>query len=366
MEKQRNYSFFARELLAWYDTHRRDLPWRKSQDPYHIWVSEIMLQQTRVDTVIPYFHRFIEQFPTIDALAEAPEEEVLKCWEGLGYYSRARNLHAAVKEVKENYGSQVPDQREDILKLKGVGPYTAGAVLSIAYGRPEPAVDGNVMRVLSRFLLITEDIMKVRTRTMMEEQIREMIPALRAGDFNQALMELGALVCTPRAPQCLICPVMSRCQARLEGLEEELPVRTRAKPPKPVYKLAAFIEGTGDKQGQFLIRKRPETGLLASMWELPHYDCGQLPFEASATHGDWLANKLMVEGIKAEHPLWTMDAEHTFSHLKWFMKVYRLSGAPLTAQSLPHDQYRWIESSEIAEYAFPTVFNKIMSEVLRI
>ncbi|MNZ52553.1 putative A/G-specific adenine glycosylase YfhQ [compost metagenome] len=176
-----------------------------------------MLQQTRVDTVIPYFNRFIERFPTITDLAQAPEEDVLKCWEGLGYYSRARNLQTAARQVVERHGGVVPNVKSDVAALKGVGPYTTGAILSIAFNQPEPAVDGNVMRVLSRFFFIEEDIMKLRTRTLMEQLAAELIPEGRAGDFNQALMDFGATVCTPKSPHCLTCPVMAHCEARLEG-----------------------------------------------------------------------------------------------------------------------------------------------------
>jgi A/G-specific adenine glycosylase len=233
LNEQQAKTTFSRELLAWYRSGNRDLPWRRSRDPYFIWVSEIMLQQTRVDTVIPYFNRFVERFPTVRDLAEAPEEDVLKLWEGLGYYSRARNLQAAAREVTERYGGKIPDDKEAVSGLKGVGPYTAGAILSIAFNRPEPAVDGNVMRVLSRYFCIDEDIARPATRIRMEGLARELIPEGAAGDFNQALMELGALVCTPRSPHCLICPVMEHCAGRIAGREEELPVKSKAKPPKP-------------------------------------------------------------------------------------------------------------------------------------
>ncbi len=211
MDQTEQKEYFSGHLLEWYMENKRDLPWRRHRDPYYIWVSEIMLQQTRVDTVIPYFKRFIERFPTVEALADAPEQDVLKCWEGLGYYSRARNLQAAAKQVKELHGGQVPDDRAAVFALKGVGPYTAGAILSIAFNKPEPAVDGNVMRVLSRYFLIEEDIMKGSTRALMEGLVTELIPEGRASDFNQALMELGALVCTPKSPHCLTCPVMEHC-----------------------------------------------------------------------------------------------------------------------------------------------------------
>lgn len=220
---------FSRDLLAWYDLQKRDLPWRINRDPYRVWISEIMLQQTRVDTVKPYYRNFMEKFPTIQALAEAPEEDVLKAWEGLGYYSRARNLQTAAREVKANYGGVVPDTPKEIAKLKGVGSYTAGAILSIAYEKPEPAVDGNVMRVFSRLLYMEDDIAKPATRVKFEHLVRQTIPHDRAGDFNQALMELGALICLPRTPHCLTCPVFDYCLARKEGVQKELPVKGKAK-----------------------------------------------------------------------------------------------------------------------------------------
>ncbi|KAE8558750.1 A/G-specific adenine glycosylase, partial [Paenibacillus polymyxa] len=225
LEQKRYFSF---ELLNWYTRNKRDLPWRRHRNPFYIWISEIMLQQTRVDTVIPYFNRFIARFPTIEALAEAPEEDVLKLWEGLGYYSRARNLQTAAKQVVELHGGQVPDDTQAVAALKGVGPYTTGAIMSIAFNRPEPAVDGNVMRVLSRYFLIEEDIMKGSTRSHMESLVRELIPEGRAADFNQALMELGALVCTPKSPHCLTCPVMEHCSGRLAAPQAPPPVPTHA------------------------------------------------------------------------------------------------------------------------------------------
>ena len=195
-----NINTFQNDLISWFKREQRDLPWRKDQDPYKVWVSEIMLQQTRVDTVIPYFNRFIEWFPTIDDLADANEDKVLKAWEGLGYYSRVRNLQSAVKEVREKYNGEVPNTPKEISELKGVGPYTAGAILSIAYGIPEPAVDGNVMRVLSRILSIWDDIAKPSSRKIFEQAVRDLISHDDPSAFNQALMELGALICTPTSP----------------------------------------------------------------------------------------------------------------------------------------------------------------------
>lgn len=385
--------FFSRHLLEWYHGQKRDLPWRRHRNPYYIWVSEIMLQQTRVDTVIPYFERFIAQFPTVEALADAPEAEVLKCWEGLGYYSRARNLQQAAKQVKEQYGGQVPNDREAVFGLKGVGPYTAGAILSIAFNRPEPAVDGNVMRVLSRYFLIEDDIAKGPTRVKMERLAAELIPEGEASHFNQALMELGALVCTPKSPRCLICPVMEHCQARLAGCETALPVKTKAKPPRPEARLAALVEGRGAHAGRVLIRQRPASGLLARMWELPHWPAPPaeggaaeaLPPEAAAQ--DRLRRSLRQAGILARPEAHWKVAEHTFSHIVWTLQVYlcredapalpQAAEAPAAyAQAVPGaerfadgsgtpedaGEVRWISRREMADYAFPNVFLKLLNQ----
>ncbi|THF72657.1 A/G-specific adenine glycosylase [Cohnella fermenti] len=396
--------FFGRELTAWYRRGNRDLPWRRSKNPYYIWVSEIMLQQTRVDTVIPYFNRFIERFPTVSDLAEAPEEDVLKLWEGLGYYSRARNLQAAARDVAEKYGGTIPADKEAVSGMKGVGPYTSGAILSIAFNIPEPAVDGNVMRVLSRYFCLEEDIAKPAARVAIEGLARKLIPPGAAGDFNQALMELGALVCTPRSPHCLPCPVMEHCEARLTGRQDELPIKTKAKKPKPQHRLAVLIE---DEQGRVLARQRPEQGLLARLWELPHIEA---PYEAWASDEEapnWLATTLGLEGMNVRLAGHLGDAEHVFSHLHWFVRIWgadRVSfdpairddmgaaagglfgaeavreaasayegreqerdgkaalAAPLSAANeLPAD-YRWVDREEFARLAWPNLFRKIVGE----
>ncbi|MFK7691501.1 A/G-specific adenine glycosylase [Paenibacillus sp. HJGM_3] len=421
----RNLVIYSEPLLAWYKAHRRDLPWRRSRDPYHIWISEVMLQQTRVDTVIPYYHRFLEKFPTLEALADAPEEDVLKQWEGLGYYSRARNLQAAVREVKEGYGGTVPDTLEAVSSLKGVGPYTAGAILSIAYNRPEPAVDGNVMRVLSRFFLLQDDIAKPSTRVRIEALAKSLIPEGEARDFNQALMELGATVCTPKSPSCLTCPVMEHCAARLEGMTEALPVKAKAKPPRPEARLVAFVEGTGAHSGRFLIRQRPQDGLLARMWELPHVAGVQAPAALAAAGGpaaggagkrrrrssaaadagagtgadalaagggelalfaplgaeapagapparrdaELLRGELAERlGLRVEPGEWLMAAEHTFSHIQWQLDVYRCrfegfveGGERVGDTEASH--WQWIDASDMDRFAFPNVFLRIIREL---
>ena len=323
---------YGLDLLEWYFQIQRDLPWRKNHDPYRIWVSEIMLQQTRVDTVIPYYNTFMEKFPTIRALAEAPEDEVLKCWEGLGYYSRARNLQAGARMVIEQYNGQVPTTVEEVAKLKGVGPYTSGAIMSIAYNESVPAVDGNVMRVLSRFFLLEDDIAKASTRTNIEKLVLTMIPEGKARYFNQALMELGALICSPKSPSCLICPVMEHCESRIQGRELEIPYKTKAKKARVEYRVAVIVEGTGSDEGKILIRQRPNEGLLAGMWELPHIlidDSNAISlFEAEpkeqpelgAAISSFVYNeqKLLVRPYQ-----WYSDEEHIFSHIRWKMRFYK-------------------------------------------
>jgi A/G-specific adenine glycosylase len=346
---------FQDDLIGWFASEQRELPWRKDQDPYKVWVSEIMLQQTRVDTVIPYFNRFLEYFPTIEALANADEEKVLKAWEGLGYYSRVRNLQSAVREVHEKYSGIVPDSPEGISALKGVGPYTAGAVLSIAYGKPEPAVDGNVMRVLSRILMIWDDIAKPSSRKIFEEAVRKLISHENPSFFNQALMELGALICTPTSPSCLLCPVREHCQAFHEGVQKELPVKTKKKKQKAVLLAAGIFT---DEKGRILIRKRPESGLLANLWEFPTVEL-TLDFQRQR---DQLAEHFEESyGIKpnVDHSIGQID--HIFSHLIWNIQVY---GGTFSGEVLESPQLKLVDQEEIQEFAFPVPYQKMLKQYL--
>lgn len=344
---------FQHDLLEWYKREKRDLPWRKERDPYKIWVSEVMLQQTRVDTVIPYFERFMEKFPTLEALSEAEEEQVLKAWEGLGYYSRIRNLHSAVKEVKEKYGGKVPDTLEEMTSLKGVGPYTAGAVLSIAYGKPYPAVDGNVMRVASRILSIWEDIAKPASRKIFEEVIHHLMYTEDPSSFNQALMELGALICTPTSPSCLLCPVREHCHAFEEGVQEELPVKTRKKNMKLVHIGAVVLK---NKEGKFLIHKREATGLLANLWEFPNFEM------TSFLDPETRLRKLLEETYKVDsliHNGTFAKIQHVFSHLTWDIDVY----AGEIQNEIPEgERVKLVEPEEIQDFAFPVSHQKIWKE----
>lgn len=347
-----NKNAFQHDLIEWFSNEQRDLPWRKDKNPYKVWVSEIMLQQTRVDTVIPYFNRFIEQFPTINDLADAEEEKVLKAWEGLGYYSRVRNLQSAVKEVKEKYGGKVPDTKAEISTLKGVGPYTAGAILSIAYGVPEPAVDGNVMRVISRILSIWEDIAKPSTRKTFETAIYELISHENPSYFNQALMELGALICTPTSPSCLLCPVREHCHAFHEGVENELPVKTKAKKQRQVQ-LAAVVIHEDDKT---VIHKRASSGLLANMWEFPTVEVTS-PFMFDKSY----VEALMMEDLGVEVKLGQAvgKIEHVFSHLKWDIQVFE---GELRAPIKENENLKVVSPEEIVEYPFPVPHQKIRKQ----
>jgi A/G-specific adenine glycosylase len=340
---------FQDDLIDWFTKEQRDLPWRKERDPYKIWVSEIMLQQTRVDTVIPYFHKFMEKFPTLESLAEADEEEVLKAWEGLGYYSRVRNLHAAVKEVREKYGGEVPRSKEQFSKLKGVGPYTTGAVLSIAYGIPEPAVDGNVMRVLSRIFLIWDDIAKASTRKLFEEMIRVIISRENPSYFNQALMELGALICTPVNPLCLLCPVQAHCRAFHEGVEKELPVKTQTKTTKKVYIHAAVLT---NEEGRILIRKRPSEGLLANLWEFPNVELLSQT-ETAQAFAEWISHEhnVVVQSLES-----IGEFEHVFSHLVWDITAYK---GEVIGQTTESETSKWVIPEQLETYAFPVSHQRI-------
>lgn len=341
------------QLLDWYEEVKRDLPWRRTRDPYKIWVSEVMLQQTRVETVIPYWNRFVELFPTIEALADAPEPDVLKAWEGLGYYSRVRNLQKGAQVVRDQFGGRVPDTLDEISTLPGVGPYTAGAILSIAYDVDVPAVDGNVFRVLSRIFLIEEDIMKPKTRRTFEGLAEFLIPPGRAASFNQGLMELGATVCIPKNPRCHSCPVKEHCRALEEGVQEELPVKEKKKPPRPVDMTAALLRD-GDR---VLIRKRPDKGLLAGMWEFP----GGERVEGMSLEDSLITHLTEAFGVTVEPQRLFAQVQHTFSHLQWDMRVFEC--AITQGQVRESDDVKWVPVGELEEYAFPVAHGKVVKEL---
>lgn len=336
----------SKELLSWYDLNRRELPWRGTRDPYRIWLSEIMLQQTRVETVERYYQRFLERYPTVQALARAPEDDVLKLWEGLGYYSRARNLHAAARRVAEELGGAFPDSASGLRSLPGVGPYAANAIASIAYGEPVPALDGNQARVLSRILAHDAPL---RSPFDLCAPAAEWIDRRRPGDYNQALMDLGASVCTPKKPRCGECPLAARCRARESGDPESFP---RKQPPtaKRLESLTVVLVRCG--QG-VLVRKRPPHGLLAGLYAFPLID-GHPPLQA-------LPQLLEDEGFRGVRPVQELPrAQHVFTHLVWQMK-----GALVDADEAPAG---WIAVTDPDQVALPSAlrrYREIAAELLR-
>lgn len=308
-----DYSELVPYLLHWYERNARILPWREQPKPYYVWVSEIMLQQTRVEAVKGYFDRFLTELPDITALAKADEEKLLKLWEGLGYYNRVRNMQKAARQVVEEFGGELPADYEKLKALPGIGSYTAGAIASIAFGLREPTVDGNVLRVLKRVAASRDDITKEKVKRELEDDVRKILPAERPGDVNQSLMELGATVCLPNGkPLCEQCPIMHLCKAFHEGCEMEIPV----KPPKKERRVEERTVFVIRHQDSIALHRRASKGLLAGLWELPNIKGHLTPDEVSL-----LFPKRQMELLP--------DAKHIFSHVEWRMHAYEiaLSGA---------------------------------------
>ena len=339
-------------LLNWYQDNARTLPWREDATPYRVWVSEIMLQQTRVEAVKPYFVRFMDALPDAASLAACPEDQLLKLWEGLGYYNRVRNMQKAAIEVMEQYDGVLPADYEKLLKLKGIGSYTAGAIASIAYGIPVPAVDGNVFRVLTRVTADDTDIMKASFRKKVESELLAMM-GKQAGTFspgawNQALMELGATVCLPNgAPLCEKCPWRGLCLAKAEGRIEELPVRSKTKPRK-IEKRTVLVIRDGDKVA---IHKRPKKGLLAGLYELPNVE-GELTQEEVLS----LVKEMKFAPIRIQK---LADAKHIFSHIEWQMTGYaiRVEEAGFSEREMAEENLIFVDATDARErYAIPSAF----------
>lgn len=339
---------FQDDLLNWFEKNKRDLPWRQNQDPYRIWVSEIMLQQTQVDTVIPYFDRFMTLFPTVTDLAQAEEQDVLKAWEGLGYYSRARNLQHAAREVVRVFGGDVPSIPKELGALKGIGPYTRGAILSIAFDQPEPAVDGNVMRVLSRVLKIEDDIAQQKTKRLFELYVRELISHDDPSSFNQGIMELGALVCTPKAPMCMFCPVQTHCQAYAEGIEDQLPVKSRAKKKRTRHYAALLIQ---NETGYYIIEQRPETGLLANLWQFPMVPIDDIGMDHAE---NWLQAEY---GLKVQIGEKQTTIKHVFTHIIWQLDVFH---ARINVDKVADERLTFVNKTMLETYPFPVSHQKMM------
>lgn len=304
---------FTSSLLEWYHRQARKLPWRETKDPYAIWVSEVMLQQTQVETVIPYYQRFMERFPTLSALAAADEAEVLKNWEGLGYYRRARLLHQGVREVQSQYGGIIPSDPDLLLALPGVGAYMAGSIASIAFNRPVAAVDGNVIRVVTRILAMDEDPWQAQVRRRITAWVQERFPEGEAGDYTQALMELGALICTPKRPRCFECPVQQFCRAAGEA-PERYPVKRKKADVPEERRIVLVITWKGRR----LLVQRPETGLMANFWEYPHFEAA-VGDDGKRLAEEWaernLGERLTFRFLK--------KMTHVYSHLRWNLEIYQ-------------------------------------------
>ncbi len=352
---------FITPLLAWFSQEAADLPWRNTRDPYRIWLSEIMLQQTQVSTVIPYYERFLETYPTVHDLAAASQDELLKQWEGLGYYSRARNLHTAAKQIVSEYNGQLPTNADELQRLKGIGRYTAGAIASIAFGEAVPVLDGNVIRVFTRLFDIADDVRQQNTQKhlwQIAEELIKAVPEGRAGDYNQALMELGRTICKPQNPLCERCPIAEHCFALKNNVQNERPIKTK-KPPTPHYDVTCGLIWNED--GQLLITKRRDDALLGGLWEFPG---GKI--EEGETLEACLARELREElGIKVEVGTLYMRVKHAYTHFKITLHAFNCH---LMANSPPpscHDcqAFQWVSVSELSDYAFSRADRYIIEDL---
>jgi A/G-specific adenine glycosylase len=349
------YSPLTTHLLNWYADHARTLPWRGHADPYAIWVSEIMLQQTRVETVIPYFKKWMELFPDIKSLAAASQEQVLSAWEGLGYYSRARNLQRAAQMIAAQHNGRLPEQVRALRRLPGIGAYTAGAIASIAFGADEPALDGNIRRVLARVFDVQEPARSPQGEQILWELAAVNLPPGKAGEYNQALMDLGATVCTPRSPNCAGCPLNELCQAYKLGIQEQRPVRS-VRPETPHYTVAAAVI---QRNGHVLITRRPEKGLLGGMWEFPG---GKLQ-----ENEDLLAclrREIQEElgvGVRVADPLGVY--RHAYTHFRVTLHAFRCSLEEGEPRPIEASDLRWVAPSDLQGFPMGKIDRQIAQDI---
>ena len=365
---------FREKLLAWYDAHKRNLPWRRTQDPYKIWISEIMLQQTRVDTVIPYYERFLDWFPTVADLAQAPEEKLLKAWEGLGYYSRVRNMQKAAQQIMENHGGVFPSSYEAISQLKGIGPYTAGAIASIAFGLPEPAVDGNVMRVLARLFEVDYDIGVPTNRKIFQAMMEILIDPVRPGDFNQALMDLGSDIESPVNPRPEESPVKEFSAAYQHETMDRYPIKAPKKKPIPIFLKALVVQNS---QGQFLLEKNESEKLLAGFWHFPLIEVDEFSDQTQDLDlFSQVAEPILElgpspqESFEQDYDLevdWQdlrfEEVKHVFSHRKWHIQI--IAGRVAESQEYADREVLWLSPEEFNNYPLAKPQQKIWQAYLK-
>jgi len=344
-----------RLLLRWFAANARDLPWRRDCAVYAVWISEIMLQQTQVQQALPYYLRFMERFPTVAALAAAPIDAVLKAWEGMGYYARARNLHRAAGQIMARHGGHFPADAESVRALAGIGPYTAAAILSIAFNQPLAVVDGNVIRVLSRLHAWPGDAKTTSGKKEIQERAQSLLDPAAPGAFNEAMMELGALICTPQNPLCTACPLAACCQALAQGAPEKFPVKS-AKKLRPHYQIAA---GLIWKKEKLLIVRRPESGLLGGLWELPggKQEAGEV---LEATVAREAAKKL---GIKIKVGSFFSRVDHAYTHFSITLHVYHCRHLKGTPYPHEHSDWRWVSIAELDDYAFSRSNRRIIEQL---
>lgn len=339
-------------LLDWYARHQRDLPWRRTRDPYAIWVSEVLLQQTQVTTAIPYYKRFLARFPSVAALARAPLDDVLKHWEGLGYYARARNLHRAAQQVISEHGGQLPQTVASLKRLPGIGPYTAGAIASIAFGLDEPVLDGNVARVLCRALRIKENPKHSATRKKLWRLARKLIPAGQASVFNQALMDLGATVCTPRRPRCPDCPLQNACGAWRHGEQDVLP-RKAKRVKTPHHDLAVGVVWKG---ATLLLVRRPQGGLLGGLWALP-----SVAFSKDVPPQEALRRHLADLGLRVQVGAQFATVQHAFTHLRTTQHAFACRYVSGRVKPGDYAACHWVKRGALGDYTLPKATHKVLA-----
>lgn len=356
--RKKTATLITEQLLAWYDRYGRALPWRETRDPYHVWISEIMLQQTQVETVIPYFHRFVKNFPTAEALARSDMHDILMVWENLGYYARARHLHETATIISNNYAGKMPDTWEAIIRLPGIGPYTAGAILSIAFGKQVPAVDGNARRVLSRLFAVKDPVDSPRTQRDLYRLAESLIPHHSPGMFNQALMDLGALICTSKNPACSICPVLNHCRAFRLTLQHRLPVSGKRNQPPHKNAVAAILR---DSRNRMLVVQRPAGGLLGSLWKFP----GGFVHEGE-TLPDGLQRTVREElGLKIQEHDFLSSVKHAYTHFRMTLHIFHCILNRTEPVAPRCRNWRWATSDDFKKLPFSRADRKAISVVLQ-